>query len=123
LGATVRLRGWVGDDSHGRFLLEQLQVPGLEASVEVRAGAVTPYAIVIRASHWQTQTLLSPEAAQSDGAHTWAQLLESLQRTLGEVFEPAEVARRVSAYEASFGELSAFDCGILLGETRSAAAE
>lgn len=63
LGARVRLSGnALGDDSHGRFLKSQLRAAGIETDLELQAGVVTPYAILLRADEGQTQTLLSPQA-------------------------------------------------------------
>ncbi len=108
LGAWVRVRGWVGDDAHGRFLLAELEAAGVEVDVEVREGAATPYVILIRAPDGSIQTLLSPEAAR-EGASSEEQLLEALSHTLGGFFEAEEVARRLRVFEAGFGEVSAFD--------------
>ncbi len=109
VGAAVRVTGWVGDDAHGRFLLAELGAAGVELNVEVRPGIATPYAILIRAPDGAVQTLLSPEAARSGDAGAQAQLLETLARTLGEVCAAGEVARRLRAFEAGFGDLSALD--------------
>ena len=109
MGAMVRLGGWVGDDSHGRYLLAELGAAGVELAVEVRAGAATPYAILIRAPDGTVQTLLSPEAAEGGAAQTETQLSESLAQTLGTAFEAGEVARQLRAFEASFGDLAVFE--------------
>lgn len=63
LGARVRLSGnTLGEDAHGRFLRAQLGAANIETDLELRAGVVTPYAILLRTDEGQMQTLLSPES-------------------------------------------------------------
>ena len=112
LGACVRLSGNpIGDDSHGRFLLSQLQnVPALELELEVRPDVVTPYAILIRGAEGGVQTLLSPEAAELDGAQDYWSLLDALRAALkkfiGEHGGEKEIARLMGNYEESFGDFA-----------------
>ncbi len=64
-GARVLLTGnAIGDDDHGRFLLKQLaSIENLTFQADVQPNVVTPYAILLRAGHFDVGTLLSPEAA------------------------------------------------------------
>jgi len=112
LGAQVRLSGNpLGDDSHGRFLLSQLQnEPNLELDIEVRPDVVTPYAILIRAQNGTVQTLLSPEAALLEGAQDYPALLNALHNALkefmGEQRDDEEIARLMRVYADSFGDFA-----------------
>ena len=108
LGARVHLSGnAIGDDSHGKFLMAQLQHPNLELNIEVSSEVATPYAILIRAQNGETQTLLSPEAAQLDGAQDYPALLESLKNALLEWRgEGDEIERLERVYDHSFGDFT-----------------
>jgi hypothetical protein len=65
-GATVLLTGNpIGEDSHGRFLVEQLsQVPNLTYEAQIEPEIETPYAILLKAGSHSVGTLLSPTAAK-----------------------------------------------------------
>lgn len=106
LGARVRLGGnAIGDDSHGRFLLAQLrQSPNLELDIEVRGEVVTPYAILIRGANGQTQTLLSPDAANLDGTGDYPELLGFLRASLRRFVGEDEARALVARYDGSFGD-------------------
>jgi hypothetical protein len=65
-GASVLLTGnAIGDDSHGRFLMEQLsRIPNLTYEPQIQPGFDTPYAILLKAGSHSVGTLLSPTAAR-----------------------------------------------------------
>ena len=64
-GARVLLSGnAIGDDDHGRFLLRELEgIENLTFESVPQKEVVTPYAILLRAGHFDVGTLLSTEAA------------------------------------------------------------
>ncbi len=112
LGTPVRLRANpIGDDSHGRFLLSQLQnVPGLQLEVEICSDVVTPYAILVREEDGITRTHLSPEAAQLDGPQDYPALLDALLGALiqwgGSQTDNSHIQRLLEAYDTGFGSTS-----------------
>lgn len=65
-GASVLLTGNpIGNDSHGRFLQEQLSnVPNLTYEPQVKPDLETPYAILLKAGTHSVGTMLSPSAAK-----------------------------------------------------------
>lgn len=64
-GARVLLTGNpLGDDEHGRLIVRELEnVENLDYAPDVRPGLATPYAILLRAGHFDVGTLLSSQAA------------------------------------------------------------
>ncbi|BCM90271.1 hypothetical protein IAD21_02122 [Abditibacteriota bacterium] len=112
LGAHVRLSGNpIGDDSHGRFLISQLQnVPGLELDIETRSDVVTPYAILVREQDGTTRTHLSPEAAQLEGPQDYSAILAALRKALilwnGATGDNSFIERLINAYDEGFGSHS-----------------
>lgn len=65
-GARVLLTGnAIGDDDHGRFLIKQLEaIENLTFQADVQPDVATPYAILLRAGHFDVGTLLSPAASK-----------------------------------------------------------
>lgn len=109
LGAPVRLSGnAIGTDSHGRFLLSQLQgIANLELDIEARDDVVTPYAILIRGEEEKVQTLLSPEASQLEGDNEYSALIEALRTALSDFLSDDDrVAKLVATYDANFGDFN-----------------
>ncbi|RYX80430.1 hypothetical protein EON83_28585 [bacterium] len=109
LGERVHLTGNpIGDDSHGRFLLAQLQnVPGLELEVEIQPKTATPYAILVREPDGSTRTWLSLEASQLEGPQDYATLLDTLRSAImqrnGTQNDEASVQRLLNSYDITFG--------------------
>ena len=112
-GARVLLTGnAIGDDDHGRFLLRQLEpIENLHFEAEVRPDVETPYAILLRAGHFDVGTLLSAPASHLE--------LERLSRNLedarffggapegwGEVAECVHLEAATQDYQALIGALA-----------------
>ena len=75
-GARVLLTGnAIGDDDHGRFIASELEtIENLTFNALPQKDVVTPYAILLRAGHFDVGTLLCPQASNLE--------LERLSRNL-----------------------------------------
>lgn len=64
-GARVLLTGnAIGDDDHGRLVSRELEaIENLTFKASLEQDVVTPYAILLRAGHFDVGTLLSPQAS------------------------------------------------------------